>query len=101
MPCGLVLEVAAALRVTAIAVNLYGVARAFTRRTAVFAALCCRTATGGVLTDFFLLIVSHLAFSSSELELPVVWRSTLAHSAAGLEALSRACPSKRLRLRIA
>jgi hypothetical protein len=72
----------------AIAIDLYRVARAFTGRAAEFAAVACPTAAGWILTDSFILIVSHLASSSSLVELPVVWRSTLAHSAAGLEAMT-------------
>jgi hypothetical protein len=83
----LALEIPAASGVAAIAINLYGVARAFARRATVFAAVGRRTAAGWVLTGSFLLIVCHLASSSSEFELPVVWRSTLSHSAAGLEAV--------------
>ena len=59
------LEIAAAFWMTAIAINLYSVARAFTRRATKFAAVCCPTAAGWVLTDSFILIVSHLASSSS------------------------------------
>jgi hypothetical protein len=61
----LALEISAALRMTAIAINLYGVARPFTGRTTVFAAIGCTTAAGGILTGSFILIVSHLASSSS------------------------------------
>jgi hypothetical protein len=92
------LEIPAAIGVAAIAINFYCAASAFARRAAVFAAFGCRTAAGWVLTDFFLLIVRHLASSSNEFELRVVWRSTLAHSAAGLEAFTGYCPErKRLR----
>jgi hypothetical protein len=66
--------------VAAIAINLYGVARSFARRATEFAARSRRTAAGWILTDFLVLIVRHLASSSNEFELPVVWRSTLAHS---------------------
>jgi hypothetical protein len=75
--------------VAAVAIDLYGVARAFTRRAAVFAARRRRTAAGWILTDFLVLIVRHLASSSNEFELPFVWRSTLAHSAICLEAIPR------------
>jgi hypothetical protein len=83
------LEIPATLRVAAIAINLYGVACAFAGRATVFAAFARRAAAGWVLTDSFLVIVRHLASSSSEFELPFVWRSTLAHSTAGLEAVGR------------
>jgi hypothetical protein len=89
----LALEIPAASGVAAIAINLYGVARAFAGRATVFAAVGRRTATGWVLTGSFLLIVRHLASSSSEFELPVVWRSTLSHSAAGLEAVWQTSPA--------
>jgi uncharacterized membrane protein YozB (DUF420 family) len=56
----LILEIAAAIRVAAIAINLYGVARAFTRRAAEFAAFGRRTAAGWILTDFLILIIRHL-----------------------------------------
>lgn len=75
------LEIAAALRMAAITINFYGVARTFARRATEFAARSRRTAAGGILTCFLVLIVRHLASSSNEFELPVVWRSTLAHSA--------------------
>jgi sarcosine oxidase subunit beta len=72
----------------AIAIKLYGVARAFAGSATEFAAFGRRTAAGWVLTDSFLLIVRHLLSSSNEFELPVVWRRTLAHSPAGLEAFA-------------
>jgi hypothetical protein len=72
----------------AIAIKLYGVACAFAGSATVFAAFGRRTAAGWVLTDSFLLIVRHLLSSSNEFELPVVWRRTLAHSPAGLEAIT-------------
>jgi hypothetical protein len=75
--------------VAAITIKLYGVARAFARSATVFAAFRRRTAAGWILTDSFFLIVRHLASSSNEFELPVVWRSTLTHSTAGLEAVCR------------
>jgi hypothetical protein len=73
---------------TAVAINLYGVACALTRRAAIFGAFSCGTATGRVLTDFRILIICHDS-SSNEFELPVVWRSTLSHSTARLEAVPR------------
>jgi hypothetical protein len=73
---------------TAIAINLDRVARAFAGRATVLAAVGGTTAAGWIFTDSFILIVSHLASSSSWFELPVVWRSTLAHSTVGLEAIT-------------
>jgi hypothetical protein len=54
------LEVSAAIGVAAVAINFDGIARAFTRRAAIFTAFRRRTAAGGVLTDFLILIVRHL-----------------------------------------
>ena len=62
----------------AIAINLYGVARAFTGGATVFAAVACPTATGWVLTDSFILIISHLASSSINL-IPCCLAQHLAH----------------------
>jgi hypothetical protein len=53
-------EVAATFGVAAVAINLYGGARAFARRATVVAAICHRAAAGWVLTDSFLLLVRHL-----------------------------------------
>jgi hypothetical protein len=86
-------EVAAAFRVAAIAINLYGVARALTRRATVFAVFGRRTAAGWVLTDFFVSI-RHLYLPPNEFELPVVWHSTLAHSTTGLEAIIESSHAK-------
>ena len=58
------LEVAAALLVAAVAVNLYRVPSAFARGAAVLAALCRRATTGGILADFLVFIVRHLRVSS-------------------------------------
>jgi hypothetical protein len=82
------LEIPAAIRVAAIAIKLYGVARAFAGSATEFAAFCRRAAAGWVFTDSFLLIVRHLLSSSNKFELRVVWRRTLAHSPAGLEAIT-------------
>ena len=61
----LALEISAAIGMSAIAINLDGVARAFAGGATVFAAIGCPTAAGRVLTDSFILIVIHLASSSS------------------------------------
>ena len=54
-------EIAAAFRVTAIAINLNGVARAFAGRAAILAVFRCGTTAGGILTGSVVVSVCHLS----------------------------------------
>jgi hypothetical protein len=53
------LKISAASRMPAVAINLYRIARARTGRAAILLTLFHRAATGRVLADIFVVVVSH------------------------------------------